>query len=69
MTKIKLNLVDGKRVAIIKSNTHTYNIRYIKSGKFAEVYKRFVKTIYVDSKSKKKSKPKPNNNGQLNINF
>lgn len=55
---IKINHIDGKRVSIIKSNVHTYNVRYLKSGKFAEVYKGYVKTYYIDPKKKTKAKPK-----------
>lgn len=58
MEPIRLHLVDGKRVAIITSNTHTYNVRFIKSGKFMEIHKSFVKTInYIPKPKKPKDSP------------
>ena len=53
MDKFKLNLVDGKRVAIIKSYPHTYHVRFVKSGKFMEIKKSYVKTVYVTPKKRK----------------
>lgn len=67
--KIKLNLVDRKLVAIIKSNLHTYNVRFVKSGKFMEVHKSFVKTVYVDQKLKKKTPPEKPGGNQLTFNI
>lgn len=64
MGKVKLNLVDNKRVAIIKSNEHTYNIRYIKSGKFQEIHKRYLRTVYIEPKPQK---PRNNPNNQQNL--
>ena len=52
--KERIHLVDGKQIAIIKSNTHTYNVRFVKSGKFQEIYKKYVVTWYPKNK-----KPKP----------
>lgn len=69
MSKIKLNLVDGKRVAIITSNTHTYNVRFIKSGKFMEIHKSYVKTVYVTPKPIKKNTPPKSGDNQLTFNI
>jgi len=75
MSTTKIFHVDGKRVAIISSDYYTYHIRYIKSGKFAQVYKRYVKTFTVDSTKQKKRvkthKKKPNSNlgKQQQLNF
>tara|TARA_R110000772_G_scaffold145445_2_gene255337 strand:- start:1629 stop:1832 length:204 start_codon:yes stop_codon:yes gene_type:complete len=63
----KINLVDGKQVAIIKSYPHTYHVRFVKSGKFLEIKKEYVKSWYPKSK-KAKPKPKPEN-PQQKINF
>lgn len=64
--KIKINLVKGERVAIINSHTHTYDVRYVKSGKFGNVLKSLVKTIYIDPNKKKNKK---GSGGQINIEF
>jgi hypothetical protein len=57
MKKHRIFLVDGKQVAIIKSNEHTYNVRFVKSGKFMEIYKKYVVSWWVPAN--KPSKPKP----------
>lgn len=62
MSITKIFHVDRKRVAIISSDTYTYHIRYIKSGKFAQVYKRYVKHFTVDSTKRKTQKKKPKTN-------
>jgi hypothetical protein len=66
----RIFLVKGEQVAIIKSNPHTYNVRFVKSGKFMEVYKHFVISWYPD-KSKRKplpaTKPKTNNQSSLDL--
>ena len=68
MEKIKINMVDRKAVAIIKSNTHTYNVRFIKSGKFMEVKKCYVKSVYITPKHKSIYKSeKPITQTQLNL--
>lgn len=51
--KIKLNLVDGKRVLILKSFYNTYLIEFIKTRKQMEIHKRYLKTIYVEPNKKK----------------
>jgi hypothetical protein len=61
MEKHRIFLVDGKQVAIIKSNEHTYNVRFIKSGKFLEVYKKYVISWYPKAKPQKKTPPKKTN--------
>ena len=59
MSITKIFHIDGKRVAIISSDYYTYHVRYIKSGKFAQVYKKYVKHFIVDSsKAKTKTKTK-----------
>lgn len=58
--KTRIHLVDGKKVAIIKSNEHTYNVRFVKSGKFQEIHKSFVVTWY-PKQQKPKPKTKPDN--------
>lgn len=65
MTKHRIFLVDRKQVAIIKSNEHTYNVRFVKSGKFMEIYKKYVKSYYPKPKS---AKQKPTDQQQkLNL--
>ena len=56
--KPRIYLVHGKQVAIIKSNTYTYNVRFIKSGKFREIYKHLVIKWYPKTKKVTKKTPK-----------
>lgn len=56
--KSKVNLVDKKQVAIIKSNLHTYNVRFVVSGKFMEIHKSYVKTVYLENTPKLKTQKK-----------
>ena len=68
--KQRIFLVDGKQVAIIKSNEHTYNVRFVKSGLFQEVYKKYVISWHPDkNKSKTKTKPATKVDPQTKINF
>lgn len=67
MSDFKIFLVDNKRVAIIKSNTHTYNIRFVKSGKFMEVHKKYV-VSYTPKPSSSKPIPQRGNQ-QIKLNF
>jgi len=66
----RIYLVDGKRVAIIKSNTHTYNVRFVKSGIFMEVYKKYV-ISWFPKPTKKSSTPIPKKpkNSQTSLDF
>ena len=50
-------LVDGKRVSIITSTSHTYNVRFVKSGIFMDVKKCYVKTWYPKPKKVIPKKP------------
>jgi hypothetical protein len=54
--RARIYLVHGKQVAIIKSNRYTYNVRFVKSGKFREIYKHLV--IRWEPKPKKTIKVK-----------
>ena len=52
----KIHIVDRKQVAIITANEHTYNVRFVKSGKFMEIKKEYVKTFIPKNKPKKEKK-------------
>lgn len=69
MESIRIHLVDGKRVAIITSNLHTYNVRFVKSGKFMEIHKSFVKTINYTPKTQKKNRKDNPDDEQLTFNI
>ena len=58
----KVFLVSGKAVKILRSYTHTYRVRFIKSGKEMEVHKKYVISWTVN-------KQKPIDRDQLAINF
>lgn len=55
---VRIFLVDRKQVAIIHSTEHTYCVRFVKSGKFMDVKKEYVKSWYPKFK-KTKSSPLP----------
>lgn len=63
----RIYLVDKKRVAIIKLNEHTYNIRFVKSGRFMEIYKRFVISWYPPPATPSKPTPKKPKNSQTSL--
>lgn len=67
MSKDRIFLVDGKRVAIIKANTHTYNVRFVKSGKFMEIAKKYVISWTPSDKEKPTKESKPNSQTRLDI--
>ena len=54
MANTRIFLVDGKQVAIILATEHTYHVRFVKSGKFMEVYKKYVISYYPKAKKQKK---------------
>jgi len=64
----RIFLCKGEQVAIIKSNTHTYNVRAVKSGIISEVYKSLVISWFPDTKTKRPVAPKKKNiNPQTNL--
>ena len=69
MSADKILLVDGKRVAIIQAYTHTYHVRFLKTGKVLEVHKSYVKSWKPTAKKKTVKKIKPKSNIQTSIKF
>lgn len=72
MAKLRIFHIDGKRVSIISSDAHTYHVRFMKSGKHMQVYKKYVKTFYAKNhtpKKKTQKKPKKDLGNQQQLKF
>lgn len=66
--KIRIFLVGGEKVDIVKSFTHTYVVRFV-SGQEQEVHKSYVKSYYPYKTSRIDKPKKPSKNNQTSFEF